>query len=119
MSFPIDTTRSPEDTLRAIWREHRAAVLERVGLIERAVTALAVGELDEQLRVNAQRAAHSLIGSVGTFGFIAASEAARKLELELVAPVPARAPAMSRLIAEVRGELQGLARPCAGSGDRP
>ncbi len=107
MSFPVDTTRSPGDALRAIWREHRAAVLERVGLIERAVAALAAGELDEQLRVEAQRAAHSLIGSVGTFGFIAASDAARKLELELVAPVPARAPALSTLIAEVYAELQG------------
>jgi diguanylate cyclase (GGDEF)-like protein len=106
MAFPIDTT-SPEDTLRTIWRDHRAEILERVGLIERAVMALAAAELDERLRVEAQRAAHSLIGSVGTFGFIGASEAARKLELEFVAPVPARAPAMSMLIADVYRELQG------------
>jgi diguanylate cyclase (GGDEF)-like protein len=99
-------TRSSEDALRAIWQKHRAGVLERVGLIERAVSALTEGELDEQLRVEARRAAHSLIGSVGTFGFIRASEAARELELALAEPAPAHAPAMSTLIAVVRRELE-------------
>ncbi len=109
------TTRSSEDALRAIWQEHRAGVLKRADLIERAVTALAAGELDGQLRDEAQRAAHSLIGSVGTFGFIRASEAARELELELADPAPQRAAAMSTLIAVVYRELQGeaLAAPRA------
>ncbi len=100
------TTRSPEDALRAIWQKHRAGVLERVDLIERAVGALTEGELDEQLRVEARRAAHSLIGSVGTFGFIRASEAARELELELAEPTPTHAQAMSTLVAVVRRELE-------------
>jgi diguanylate cyclase (GGDEF)-like protein len=118
------TTRSSEDALRAIWQEHRAGVLKRVDLIERAVTALTAGELDGQLRDEAQRAAHSLIGSVGTFGFIRASEAARELELELADPAPQRAAAMSTLIAAVHRELQGeaLAAPRAqrteSAGDR-
>jgi diguanylate cyclase (GGDEF)-like protein len=97
---------SPDDTLRALWQQHRAEVLERVDLIERAVGALTAGELDEQLRVEAKRAAHSLIGAIGTFGFITASEAARELEFELLDPVAARAPAMSELIAAVRHELK-------------
>ncbi len=84
-----------------------------MGLIERAASALAVAELDEQLRVEASRAAHTLIGSVGTFGFIRAAEAARELELELalalVNPTPARAPEMSRLVAVIYRELQGEA----------
>ncbi len=94
-----------EDDLRAIWQKHRAGALERVGLIERAVRALIAGELDEQLRVDALGAAHSLIGSVGTFGFIGASEAARELELALTDPVHARAPSMSLLIAALRRDL--------------
>jgi diguanylate cyclase (GGDEF)-like protein len=97
---------SADDTLRALWQEHRAEVLERVDLIERAVAALTASELDEQLRVEAKRAAHSLIGAIGTFGFIRASEAARELELELVDPIAARAPTMSDLIAAVRRDLQ-------------
>jgi diguanylate cyclase (GGDEF)-like protein len=106
MSFPTHA-RSTEDALRAIWRKHRAGALERVGLIERAAGALAVAELGEQLRVEASRAAHTLIGSVGTFGFIRASEAARELELALADPIPTRAPELSRLIAVIYSELQG------------
>jgi diguanylate cyclase (GGDEF)-like protein len=100
------SARSPEDDLRAIWQKHRAGALERVDVIERAIGALTARELDEQLRVDARNAAHSLIGSVGTFGFIRASEAARELELELAEPVAERAPAMSMLVAAVRRELQ-------------
>jgi diguanylate cyclase (GGDEF)-like protein len=105
-SSGILATRSSEDVLRAIWQKHRAGVLERVGLVERAVNALTEGDLDQQLCVEARRAAHSLIGSVGTFGFIRASEAARELELELAEPTPTHAPAMSTLIAVVRRELE-------------
>jgi diguanylate cyclase (GGDEF)-like protein len=104
---PAASTSSPADALRAVWEEHRADALERLSLIERAVVALAAAGLDEQLRVEAQRAAHSLIGSVGTFGFVSASEAARELELQLADPVAARAPAMSRLIAAMRRDLEG------------
>ncbi len=101
--------RYAEETLPALWRQHRAGALERVDLIESAVRALTAGELDEQLRVQAQHAAHSLIGSVGTFGFIRASEAAREFELELADPAPERASDMSRLIALTRRELQSEA----------
>jgi diguanylate cyclase (GGDEF)-like protein len=95
------------EALRAIWQEHRADVMERVGLIERAVAALRKAELDEGLRVEAQRAAHLLIGSVGTFGFTRASEVARELELELSDPTPARAQAMAKLLATMHRELEG------------
>ena len=98
---------SGEDALRTIWQEHREGVMERVGLIERAVAALRKAELEEPLRIDAQRAAHLLIGSVGTFGFIRASEVARELELELSDPDPARAQAMEKLLAVVHRELEG------------
>jgi diguanylate cyclase (GGDEF)-like protein len=108
-------TRSTEATLRAIWLKHRAGALERVARVERAVQALTVGEPDEQLRVEASREAHSLIGSVGTFGFMRASEAARELELALADPNPARASEMSRLVAVIYSELQGEALAPQGS----
>ncbi len=101
--------RTTEDTLRAIWQQHRAGALQRVATIERAVQALTAAEPDQQLRVEASREAHSLIGSVGTFGFVRASEAARELELELADPTPARAGEMSRLVAVIYSELQGEA----------
>jgi diguanylate cyclase (GGDEF)-like protein len=110
VSFSVDnstSTSAHEQTVRAIWEKHRARILERVGLIERAVKALSAGELDEQLRAGACGAAHSLIGSLGTFGFLGASEMARELELELTDPLAERAPGMLSLIDTVWRELQG------------
>ncbi len=97
---------SPADTLATIWDRHYPSMLERIGLIERAVAALIVGELDDGLRADAQRVAHTLSGSVGTFGFARASETMGELELALTDPVPAQVPALSALIATVRDELE-------------
>ena len=96
---------SPEDVLRAVWEEHLEDVLSRVSLIERAVATLRTGELDEQLREEAVRAAHMLAGSIGTFGFISASEAASQLERELQAPSTSGVPRISALVAAVRRGL--------------
>jgi diguanylate cyclase (GGDEF)-like protein len=82
-------------------------VLGRTSILERATNALMAGELDEPLRRAALQAAHSLIGAVGTFGFIHASEIARELELGLANPTTASASAMSTLIAELTRELDG------------
>jgi diguanylate cyclase (GGDEF)-like protein len=106
---------SPKDALRAVWRKHRAGVLERVALVERAVQALTAAELDEQLRVEAQRTAHSLIGSTGTLGFLRACEAARELERELADPSPAHTPTMLRLIAAIYRDLEGEALESHGA----
>jgi DNA-binding response OmpR family regulator len=111
----LAATESPTDALRAVWRKHRAGVLERVELIERALRALTVAKLDEQLRVKAQHAAHSLIGSTGTLGFLHASEVARELERELADPSPARTPVMSRLIAAIYRDLEGEALESHGA----
>jgi diguanylate cyclase (GGDEF)-like protein len=106
---------SPADALRAVWEEHRAGVLEHVSLLERAVTALSTAELDEQLRTDAHRSAHMLAGSVGTFGFTRASQAARELELEFAEATPTRVPTMSTLVAIVRRELDDGSRAAQGS----
>jgi len=77
-------------------------MLERVGLIERAVGALTAGELDGESRARARYAAHTLAGSVGTFGFASASRAASALELVLTDPTPDRVSALSALVVAVR-----------------
>jgi diguanylate cyclase (GGDEF)-like protein len=108
------STRTSEEILQAIWLEHRKEVLERVALLGRAAQELSTADLDERLRLQAQHVAHSLIGSVGTFGFIRASAAARELESDFTDPHPARAPRMSELIDAIRRELQSevlLAEP--------
>jgi len=105
---------SSADTLVGVWEQYRPAMLERVGLIERAVGALTAGELDEELRAGARRAAHTLAGSVGTFGFASASRAASALELVLADPTPEQAPALSALVVAVRSGLEGESVLCSG-----
>ena len=107
----IDATPAP-DTLAAIWERHRASMLERIGLIERAIAALTAGQLGEAQCAEARRAAHTLAGSVGTFGFVRASRVAGELELALGHPAAAQAPSLSALLATVRTELRSeVARP--------
>ncbi len=94
-----------EEALRDIWSRHRGLVEERIALIERAVAALATEELQARLREDALRAAHMLSGSLGTFGFAGASEAAGALEQELAEPRPEQAPNMRALLGNVRDGL--------------
>jgi HPt (histidine-containing phosphotransfer) domain-containing protein len=103
------TTRARETSLRALWEQHRPEMLAKVGLIERAIVALAASELDRRLRREAQRSAHTLSGSLGVFGFAHASQAAHELELELAVAEPERAPALSALAAAVRDGVEAQA----------
>jgi HPt (histidine-containing phosphotransfer) domain-containing protein len=82
-------------------------------VIERAIAALASDRLDTDLRRDAERAAHMLAGSIGMFGFIRASKAARDLELQLAHPTPDRVPALSALLLRVRGGVEGPVVLCS------
>lgn len=112
---PAPTPEQAQATMAAIWAEHREAILERVGVLERAVATLTRRTLDEELRAEAQREAHKLAGVLGTFGFEVGSERAREMEqiLEQVdALSPARAPLLGELVRGLRGELD--AEPLEG-----
>ncbi len=93
--------------LRSVWGHQRGRVHDRIAVIEHAIAALADDSLDADLRREAERAAHMLAGSVGMFGFVGASDAARSLELELVHPTPDRAPQLSALLDRVRSGVRG------------
>jgi HPt (histidine-containing phosphotransfer) domain-containing protein len=91
--------------MRVVWEQHRAGILAKVALIERAVAAVGTAQFDDQLRDDAQRAAHMLCGSLGMFGFTRASEAARELEREFAQATQARTPTLLTLLAIVRRGL--------------
>jgi diguanylate cyclase (GGDEF)-like protein len=95
-----------EDTLLAVWERHRPEMLNRVAVIERAVTALITGDLGAELRGDAQGAAHTLAGSAGTFGYSRASQLAREIESELEGAELASVPGLSKLALSLRGELE-------------
>jgi HPt (histidine-containing phosphotransfer) domain-containing protein len=95
------------DALRSVWKHQQNRVDERIGVIERAIAALASDSLDADLRRDAERAAHMLAGSVGMFGFLDASDAAHILESELAHPTLDRAPTLFALLARVRSGVRG------------
>jgi HPt (histidine-containing phosphotransfer) domain-containing protein len=100
------------DALSVVWERQRERVNCRVDLIERAVAALTENRLDINLRADAERAAHMLAGSLGMFGFIAASAAARELESELAQPAPERTRVLSALLRRLRSGIQGPVALC-------
>lgn len=97
------------DTLLAVWERHRPEMLERVAVIERAVTALITGDLDAGLLGGARSAAHTLAGTAGTFGYVRASQLAREIESELEDAGVASVPGISKLTLSLRGELEAEA----------
>lgn len=89
----------------AAWEKFQQPVLERVALIDRAVTALETGALTDDLRQNAAQAAHKLAGSLALFGFTAGTQLGRDLEQRLLAPCLTVA-AIKPLVEELHQVLQ-------------
>jgi len=128
VSAPAAPVNDAEIALAALWVQHEEAILQRIGVLERAVAALVRGALDEELRSGAQREAHKLAGTLGTFGFIKGSECARELEqiFEVTEALgPARVPLLSELVVALREEVavepayRSTAAPARGRGEKP
>ena len=104
-TLPVSASWPADDAaaLAEIWAEHRATTLERVAVLDRASAALGAGTLDDPLRTEACREAHTLVGSAAMFGFHAAADIARVLEGRYDAgPASGEAPELSRLARELR-----------------
>jgi diguanylate cyclase (GGDEF)-like protein len=63
-----------------VWHRFKARVSEQVGVLEKAVMALRCQELNQELLQQAIREAHTLAGSLGTFGLQEGSRLARQIE---------------------------------------
>ncbi|WP_341528392.1 response regulator [Nostoc sp. UHCC 0302] len=63
-----------------IWQRFKGRVGDQVSVLEQAVVALNQKTLNPELRLQATQEAHTLAGSLGTFGFGLASKLARKIE---------------------------------------
>jgi len=106
--------------LGRIFQVHKHDFDQRVATVAGAVEAISVGTLDPALRASAERDAHKLAGSLGTFGLQRGTELARELETSFApgrAPMDAgEAPHLSKCVAALRGELDGeLARLESGA----
>jgi DNA-binding response OmpR family regulator len=71
------------DLLEDIWYQSKEQVCQRIEILEQATASLSNGTLNFDLCKRAQREAHILAGTLGTFGFPEATELARNIEQKL------------------------------------
>jgi diguanylate cyclase (GGDEF)-like protein len=110
------TTPTHQQTMAAIaavWQRFKGRVHDQIAVLERAATDLGRGNLDTALRQQAEQEAHSLAGSLGTFGFGHGSQLARQIEHSLQAATADS----DQLQTLVRALLQEVEQPA--SGDAP
>jgi HPt (histidine-containing phosphotransfer) domain-containing protein len=101
--------------MAARWRQSQPGVVHQVGVIEEASAAAAAAGLDDALRGRALRAAHNLVGLLGTFGlslgaggFAEASDLAQQVEYLLEAEPPLPTSAAAQLATLVAGLRQAV-----------
>lgn len=89
--LPVTTSLTTSDTgenpqqqtltaLAGVWNRFREKISQQVGVLEQATTAVLQNTLGQELRTQAEHEAHTLAGSLGTFGFSKGSQLARKIE---------------------------------------
>lgn len=124
-SPPVMSPASPEDStedstireptkaqilasLNRIWYRIKDRVGEQVGVLEQAVAALEQQKLEQDLRQQAQREAHTLAGSLGTFGLPKGTQLARQIEGALQAQPLSQANAASlrKSVEALRQEIE-------------
>ena len=104
--------------LARIWDKYRPVVMEQVASLEEAAMSLLAGGLEQEVRRAAERNAHKLAGSVGTFGFGGASKVAREIEYLLGGADeigPTDSLRMSELVVALRDGLEGRDSASAGT----
>ncbi len=71
------------ELLNNIWYQSKDQVKQRIEILENATASLSNQKLNQRLCKRAQQEAHTLAGTLGTFGFSEATELARKIEKNL------------------------------------
>jgi chemotaxis protein histidine kinase CheA len=93
--------------MQRMWTQFRPQMEQRVGVLETAAVALAAGRLSEEQRAAAARAAHTLAGTLGTFGLDEGTELAREAEPAFAADAPQDAGRAAR-VAEIAAALRAM-----------
>lgn len=112
-----------------VWERYKERVSEQVAVLEQSLAALLQNSLGTQLRQQAEQEAHTLAGSLGTFGFVEGSRIARKIEVILKSGQSLshqEATLLGELVLSLRQEIdrtttgaQGLAPLLAMEEERP
>jgi diguanylate cyclase (GGDEF)-like protein len=93
--------------IAALWQRQRGEMIRRVEVVNAAIAALLDGSLTPELYSDAEREAHRIAGSAGSFGFTDASRHAREIELSLRAGASAdSAPHLAELVESIRRDFE-------------
>ncbi len=111
LSQPQDSPTQDPTIVAAIgkvWERFKDRIVDRVTTIEQANQALGCGELTQELHATAEREAHKLAGSLGTFGLTQGSEIARQVEQLLHSPTlePSQSDDLSKLVQALRSQIE-------------
>lgn len=108
--------------LNQTWHQHRSQILERVQEIQLAIDQLQANNLSPQRRADAYRTAHTLVGTLGTFGLDNSMEIARSLEEEFhpdIASEPGQGEHLQILVTKLQQQVENttslLNTPSIGS----
>lgn len=106
-----DTVQSPlTSILSKVWEESKQSVFNRLPILEQAAAALQHQSLSDALQQQARREAHTLAGTLGTFGYKEGSQLARQIEAMLLAGHPLTqedAKQLHNWVATLKVELNG------------
>ncbi|MDF5730508.1 MAG: response regulator [Rhizonema sp. PD38] len=97
----------------AIWKRFKPKYSNHVTVLEQAITALLAGTLTEELRQQAAREAHLLIGSLASFGFAEGELLCREIEQIFGDGVKLRNAQVKHLYQLTTALRQELERPIA------
>lgn len=108
-SAKISLSEKMKASVALLWEQFKEPIKKRVSIIEEAVDALKQGLLAEELQLSAEREAHKLAGSLGTYGFAEGSQIARKLEHFFGSSnIPSEEePMLRNLVNALRAEVEG------------
>ncbi|MBD2308118.1 response regulator [Chroococcidiopsis sp. FACHB-1243] len=108
--LPTSQSQIPVELI-PLWERHREKYIHRIGVVEQAIASVKQECLDPQLQHQAAKEAHTLIGSLGSFGLIAASQLCRQIERELsdeTQLTQERIEHLSTLVATLRQNLNAV-----------
>lgn len=112
--------------IAGVWNRFKGKIGEQVEVLAQAAAALSEGKLTTELHAQAEREAHTLAGSLGTFGFSEGSQVARKIERLLQGIKLGRKDAtrLGKLVKSLRTEInrplqETTKEPAAEKDERP
>ena len=83
---PTTTEPRIDEGLNAIWHKYQNQYRDRIAVLQRAAAAIAKQNLDPELQQQALNTAHTLVGSLGSFGKSEGSQICRHIENLLQSP---------------------------------